>query len=149
MSAHQTAADNLTKYEQKTESHRRKTGQNCYNQDGSLAFLAGFDGESHLRSQPEILRELSRYCLNDMLRLRQSRVENLLREVLDTANNEILTGRYTANSSEDTQLRQNTWSIQTALNNITRRMGISPTKAHIVRCVVSLSVTFQKQVFTF
>ena len=71
MAEHQSASESLRKYEQRSNEHKRKIGQSCYNQDGSLAFLGGFSGESHLRTQPEILRELSRYCNNEMLRLRQ------------------------------------------------------------------------------
>ena len=146
---HRTASDALDKYEQAANVHRRKTGQTCYNGDGSLAFLAGFAGESHLRSIPEILRELGRYCQNDMLRLRQSRVENLLHEVLDTANNEILIGKFEINSPEYTQLRQNTWCIQNAITQITRRNGIPPSKAHMVRCLVRTILTLKPFTFEF
>ena len=137
MTKHQTAADSLRKAEQRSNDHKRKTGQTCYNPDGSLAFLGGFSGESHLRTQPEILRELSRYCLNDMLRLRQNKIESLLHEVIETAENELLVGRYELNSPEYQHLRQNVWSIRTALGQISRRNGVPPSKAFIVRTIVS------------
>ena len=137
MAEHQSASDSLRKYEQRSSEHKRKTGQTCYNPDGSLAFLGGFSGESHLRTQPEILRELFRYCNNDMLRLRQDKIEGLLHEVIETAENELLVGKYELETPEYNHLRQNIWSLRNALNQICRRMGVPPSKAFMIRCAVS------------
>ena len=107
LARHQSAQDQTNKYEQKVDKQQRAQGQNCFNSDGSLNFLSGYSGESHLRSPLEIIKELLRYIESDMLRLRQGRVETLLFEFIDSMNNDVLCGRYPENSKESFQLKQN------------------------------------------
>ena len=138
LARHQSAQDQTTKYEQKVDKQQRAQGQNCFNTDGSLSFLSGYSGESHLRAPLEIIKELLRYVEHDMLRLRQNRIENLLAEFIQSLNNDILVGRFTENSKEGVQARQNLWAAQSINLFLNRRHGVVLSKADIVRKMVSL-----------
>ena len=140
LSRHQSAQDQTTKYEQKVDKQQRAQGQNCFNSDGTLNFLSGYAGESHLRQPLEIIKELLRYIEQEMLRLRQNRVEALLSEFIDSMQNDILVGRFSENSKEGFQLRQNLWAAQNINGHLNRRHGILLSKADIVRKMVSLVI---------
>ena len=138
----QHADDNLKRYESRVDKQRRQQGQSCFNADGSLAFLGGFQGESHLQQPVEIVRDLQRYCLQDMLKLRQQRVEGLLHELIESMNHDVLTGRYEEKTKEHQHLRQNLWATQNVLAALQRRIGVPLSKADIIRKVVSRKITF-------
>ena len=127
----------MKKREAQTAKQQRQQGQSCFNEDGSLAFLGGYQGESHLRQSAEILRDLQRYCLQEMLKLRQHRIESLLHELVETMNNDLLIGRYEEKSAEQGHLKRNLWAAQNVLASFNRRLGVSLSKADIVRKVVS------------
>ena len=132
----QTADDSLKRYESRVDKQRRQQGQSCYNADGSLAFLGGFQGESHLRQPVEIVRDLQRYCLQEMLKLRQQRVETLLHELVESMNHDVLVGKFEEKSQEHQHLRSNLWATQNVLASLQRRIGVAQSKADIVRRVV-------------
>ena len=132
----QHADDNVKRYESKVDKQRRQQGQSCFNADGSLAFLGGFSGESHLRQPLEIIRDLQRYCLQEMLKLRQGRVEGYLHELIESMNHDILTGKFEDKTKEHQHLRQNLWATQNVLSSIQRRIGAAHSKADIIRKVV-------------
>ena len=132
----QHADDNLKRYESKVDKQRRQQGQSCFNADGSLAFLGGFAGESHLRQPLEVIRDLQRYCLQDMLKLRQHRVESLLHELIESMNHDVLIGKFPEKTTEHQHLRQNLWAAQNVLSAIQRRIGAAHSKADIIRKVV-------------
>ena len=133
----QAAEEGLKKYELKADAHKRLTGQSNYNPDGSMAFLSGFVGESHLRPQSDIIRELQRYCLMDMLKLRQFRIENLLQEFCDTCNHELLTGVHQDDPVKSDNLRRNLWSIQNIIGHLRRNTAAPLSKTDVIRKVVS------------
>ena len=138
MSKHQTASDQLLKFETKTDQQRRAQGQTCFNRDGTLSFLSGYGNESHLREPLEVIKELQRYIETDMLRLRQNRVETLLTEFIGSMNHEVLVGKHAANSREAFQLKQNLWAAQNAHLALTKRhTGIILSKAEVVKKMVS------------
>ena len=134
----QQASDTLNKYEKRVDQQRRQQGHSPYNADGTMAFLGGFQQESHLRQPVEILRELQRYALNEMLKLRQNRVEALLLELVEALNFDLLIGRHPEGSKENFHLRQNVWAAQNALSSLNSRIGIPITKGDIIRKLVSL-----------
>ena len=134
----QSAQDQTQKYEQKVDKQKRAQGENPFNPDGSLSFLTGYSNESHLREPLEIVKELMRYVENDMLRLRQNRIETLLTEFITSMNHDILVGKYPEGSREIFQLRQNVWAAQNINLALNRRNGIVYTKADLVRKMVSL-----------
>lgn len=133
----QHAEEGLKKMDQKADAHKRLTGQSNYNPDGSMSFLSGFQGESHLRQQSEIIRDLQRYVLMDMLKLRQFRIENLLQEFIDTCNHELLTGTHRDDPQKTDNLRRNLWSIQNILGQLRRNQAAPLSKTDVVRKVVS------------
>ena len=137
MSKHQQAAENLNKFERRADQQRRQQGQTPYNADGSMSFLGGFTQESHLRQPLEIIRDLQRYALNDMLKLRQGRVEAYLLELVEALNFDLLIGRHPEGSKEHFHLRQNVWATQNVLSALNNRIGIPITKADVVRKLVS------------
>ena len=136
-SKHQQAAENLSKYERRSDQLRRQQGQSPYNADGSMSFLGGFTQESHLRQPLEIIRDLQRYALNDMLKLRQGRVEAYLLELVEALNFDLLVGRHPEGSKEHFHLRQNVWATQSVLSALNNRLGIPITKADVIRRLVS------------
>ena len=133
----QHASDALQKYEKRADQQRRQQGQTPYNADGTMAFLGGFAQESHLRQPVEILRDLQRYALNDMLKLRQVRVETYLLELVEALNYDLLIGRFAEGSQELVHLRQNLWAAQSCLSSLNNRIGVPITKADIIRKLVS------------
>lgn len=133
----QHADDNLKRYQSRVDKQRRQQGQSCFNADGTLAFLGGYSGESHLRQSVEIIRDLQRYCLQEMLKLRQSRVESLLHELIESLNHDVLVGKFEEKTREHQHLRQNLWASQNVLSQIQRRIGVAHSKADIIRKVVS------------
>ena len=133
----QHADDNLKRMESRADKRRRQQGQSCFNDDGTLAFLGGYSGESHLRQPVEIIRDLQRYCLQEMLKLRQQRVENLLHELIESLNHDVLIGKFEEKTRESQHLRQNLWASQNVLSQIQRRIGIAHSKADIIRKIVS------------
>ena len=137
MTKFQVAEESLRKYEQKADAHKRLTGQSNYNPDGSMSFLSGFQGESHLRPQSEIIRELQRHCLIDMLKLRQFRIESLLQEFCDTCNHELLTGVTGDDPQKADNLRRNLWSIQSIISQLRRNAAAPLSKSDVIRKVVS------------
>ena len=134
----QSADDNLKRLNARVDKQRRQQGQSCFNADGSLAFLGGFTGESHLRQPVEIVRDLQRYALQEMLKLRQSRVETLLHELIESMNHDVLTGKYDEKTKEGQHLRQNLWAAQNVLSTLQRRIGAPSSKADIIRRLVSV-----------
>ena len=142
MSKHQQAADNLSKIERKADQQRRQQGHTPYNADGSMSFLGGFNQESHLRQPLEIIRDLQRYALNDMLKLRQNRVEAYLLELVEALNFDLLIGRHPEGSQEHFHLRQNVWATQNVLSALNNRLGVPITKGDIIRRLVSISRGF-------
>ena len=138
-SKYQQSADNLSKYERKCDQSRRQQGHTPYNADGSMSFLGGFGQESHLRQPADIIRDLQRYALNEMLKLRQSRVESLLVELAEALNYDLLIGRYAEGSREQFYLRQNVWAVQSCLTSLSNRVGVPITKADVIRKLVSSS----------
>ena len=80
---------------------------------------------------------MQRYCLQDMLKLRQQKVEHLLHELVESLNHDVLTGRYAETSRENQHLRQNLWASQNVLSSLQRRIGAAMSKADIIRKVVS------------
>ena len=135
----QQASDALSKYEKRADQQRRQQGQTPYNADGTMSFLGGFGQESHLRQPLEILRDLQRYALNDMLKLRQVRVETYLLELVEALNYDLLIGRFKEGSKELVHLRQNVWAAQSCLSSLNNRIGIPISKADIIRKLVSSS----------
>ena len=133
----QTASDQLARYEKKADQQRRQQGHSPYNADGSMSFLGGFERESHLRQPIEIVRDLGKYILSEMLKMRQSRVEALLLELTEALNYDLLTGRYPEGSKELCHLRRNAWAAQNALSSLNNRIGVPLSKADIVRKLVS------------
>ena len=133
----QHADDELKRYESRVDKQRRLQGQSCFNADGSLSFLGGFQGESHLRQPAEIIRDLQRYCLREMLKLRQHRIEALLHELIESLNHDVLVGRWEEKTKEHQHLRQNLWASQNVLSSIQRTIGVAQSKADIIRKVVS------------
>ena len=133
----QHADDNLKRMDARADKRRRQQGQSCFNDDGTLAFLGGYPGESHLRQAVEIIRDLQRYCLQEMLKLRQQRVETLLHELIESLNHDVLIGKFEEKTRENQHLRQNLWASQNVLSQIQRRMGVAHSKADIIRKIVS------------
>ena len=133
----QTADDNLRRYDARVDKQRRQQGESCLNADGSLSFLGGFSGESHLRQPVEIVRDLQRYCLQEMLKLRQQRVEGLLHELIESMNHDVLVGKFEEKTKEHQHLRQNLWASQNVLASLQKRLGVAHSKADIIRKVVS------------
>ena len=133
----QAAQDKLTKYENKIEKQRRAQGLTCFNSDGTLSFLSGYANESHLREPLEIIKELLRYAENEMLRLRQTRVESLLVEFITSLNHDLLIGRFPDGSREYFQLKQNLWAGQNVQLSLNQRHGLNLSKADIIRKLVS------------
>ena len=107
-------------------------GGSSYNQDGSLSYFVGYDDVSHLRSPPEILRDLHRYLASDMLKLRQARLEILLQELGDSFDYEVASGR-----GGDSRVVTNMSACRSVLSMLTRRGGMVLNKAEIVRKLVS------------
>ena len=132
----QAAEESLKRYEQKADAHKRLIGQSNYNPDGSMAFLSGFQGESHLRPQCDVIRDLQRYCLMDMLKLRQFRIESLLQEFCDGCNHELLTGVPGDDPQRTDNLRRNLWSIQNILGQLRRNAAAPLSKSDVIRKVV-------------
>ena len=133
----QAAQDQQNKYDQRVNNQKRAQGINSFNSDGSMSFLSGFSSESHLRQPIEVIRELLRYIESDMLKLRQSRIEGLLTEFIESMNHDILIGKYIEGSSEIFQLRQNLWAAQSVSVSLNRRHGLLNNKAELVRKMVS------------
>ena len=133
----QTAQEQLSKYESKVEKQRRAQGQTCFNSDGTLSFLSGYSNESHLREGLEIIKELLRYVEQEMLRLRQNKIETLLVEFITSLNHDILIGKHGDGTPESFQLKQNLWASQNVQLSLNQRHGLSLTKAELVRRLVS------------
>ena len=133
----QSHEDSVRKRDQQAAKQLRQQGQTCFNEDGSLSFLGGFQGESHLRQPLEVIRDLQRYCLQNMLKLRQHQIETLLSEFIDSMNHDLLIGRYDEKSKEQCHLRRNLWAAQTVQGSLNRRQGVSLSKADIIRKIVS------------
>ena len=137
-SKHQQAAEDLNKIERRADQQKRQQGHSPYNADGSMSFLGGFTQESHLRQPVEIIRDLQRYALNEMLKLRQNRVEAYLSELVEALNFDLLIGRYPEGSTEHFHLRQNAWATQNVLSSLSHnKFGVPITKADIIRRLVS------------
>ena len=134
LSQYQSSSDQVTKIQSKIDNAARKLGGSSYNQDGSLSFFVGYDDVSHLRSPPEILRDLHRYLATDMLKLRQARLEILLQELGDSFDYEVASGR-----GNDARVVTNMSACRSVLSLLTRRGGMVLNKAEIVRKLVSLS----------
>ena len=139
LAKYQAAEAELKKYEQKVDATKRLTGQSNYNPDGSMAFLSGFQGESHLRQQSDIIRELQRYVLSEMLKLRQNKIESLLQEIVDVCNHELLVGVHRDEPQKNDNMRRNLWSIQSILGQLRRHAGACLSKSDVVRKIVSFN----------
>ena len=132
LAQYQSSCDHVTKIENRLDTANRKMGASAFNTDGSLAFFVGYEDMSHLRSPPEILRDLHRYLATDMLKLRQARVEILLQELCDSYDYEVASGR-----SNQPGLVTNLSACRSVLNLLTRRGGMTLSKSEIVRRLVS------------
>ena len=132
LNQYQSSNDQVTKIQAKIDNASRKLGGSSYNQDGSLSYFVGYDDVSHLRSPPEILRDLHRYLATDMLKLRQARLEILLQELGDSFDYEVASGR-----GNDPRVVTNLSACRSVLSLLTRRGGMVLNKAEIVRKLVS------------
>ena len=136
LTQYQSSCDQVTKIQNRLDTASRKMGASAFNTDGSLAYFVGYENMSHLRSPPDILRDIHRYLAHDMLRLRQSRIEILLQELCDSYDYEVASGR-----SDQPGVVTNLSASRSVLNLLTRRGGMTLTKSEIVRRLVSYRIS--------
>ena len=133
---YQAVNDQVRKTQNKLDTANRKMGGSSFNTDGTLGFLCGYENQSHLRPAADIIRELHRMLVSDMMQLRQNRVELLLQELNDTYDYDMLSQPATSNS----HLVTNISASRAALRLLTRRGGIPLSKGDIIRQVVSSKI---------
>ena len=139
---YQNAADQVKKNNERVEAASRRLGGSSFNADGSLNYFVGYGDMSHLRSPPEIVRDLHRYLGSDMLKLRQNRLEIMLQELNDAFDFEVSAGR----DGDDSVLRTNMAASRSVFNLLRRCGGPNLTKSEIVRKAVSTK-TFDSIIF--
>ena len=133
---YQAVNDQVLKTQTKLDTINRKMGGSSFNNDGTLGYLCGYENQSHLRPASDIIRELHRMLVSDMMQLRQNRVEILLQELNDTYDYDMLANPPGSNS----HLVTNVSASRAALRLLTRRGGIPLSKSDIIRHVVSFSL---------
>jgi len=138
---HQQCLEAYTRAEAKKDLQKNKIGQSAISTSGQMSFLTGFSDESHHREQKIIIQELQRYVVTELLRLRQSRVEELLKEFCDSGTYLITTGKHSPDSVEYRGLMANMWNVNSVRESLTsRRFGPSQTKAELARRVSNLAL---------
>ena len=132
-----SSMERVHKHEKNLEVAKHQLGRSAFNAQGHLNHLVGFQ-QSHHRDLADICREFTRHVQDDMLRLSQTKICDLLQEFTRATQAILHDKAHEPTSQAYKEAQINGTAAQAVLSDIYQRTdGLNLSKADIVRKMVS------------